>query len=421
MGGALKQRAGQHGLSRSFWRFFLTCLFFDVGFGLYFFLINLFLAARNIDERTIGFIAGALTAGNIIATVPVGWLARRIGLRPLLLVAFVVAPLLAGARVFTDSPAQQICLAMLQGGAMCCYTVCFPPALARLTTEDSRTAAFSFTFAAGIGSGAMAGLVGGWLPVWFQHFGTTSEVSAAMRLVLLIGCFMVICGIPQLLQLRIPEAQTHSSAYGEISHIRSFLLPFLIAVAVWSLATGAFAPFANLYLSGVLHVPLPRIGLIFSASQLMQVLGASAAPLLYRAVGVARGIGLLQLLTAASFLVLAHARHTEIAVSIYLVLMCSQYSSSPGIYSLAMARSQPHQQSSVSAWQNLVSCIAIAASAALAGAVITRFGYGTLLTGTSALALLAAACFVFIDFFSPGVDPSKSGQTKTRLQGVLSD
>jgi predicted MFS family arabinose efflux permease len=118
---------------------------------------------------------------------------------------------------------------------------------------------------------------------------------------------------------------------------------------------------------------------------------------------------------------LGHARHTEIAVSVYLVLMCSQYSCSPGIYSLAMARSQPHHQSSVSALQNLVSCISMAVAAAIAGAVIAQFGYTALLTGASALALIAAASFGLIDLLAVRAGLSKANEPETWLQSVPND
>ena len=387
----------RHRLGHSFWRFFFVCLCFDLGFGLYFFLINLYLAEMHFGTRAIGLIAGALTIGNVVATIPTGLLARRIGLRPLLLFGFAAAPLLAAARGFADLLAIQIGLSFLQGAAMCSYTVCFPPALARLTTNDNRTAAFSITFAAGIGSGAIAGLAGGWLPGWIQQVAGAHGVASAMRTVLLLACFIAICGILPLLRLTFPTAT--EERFGQDSSLRlgKFLIPFLIAVAIWNFATGAFAPFANLYLSGVMHVPLTHIGLIFSSSQLLQVLGVSSAPFLYRVLGKIRGIALLQFAAAVSLLALGHTRQLPLAITVYLLLMCFQYTCSPGIYSLAMDRTDVHLQSSVSAWQNLISCIFLAAAAALAGAVIAHFGYATLLTSAAALALVAAMCFISID------------------------
>ena len=72
--------------------FFVAAFFFDFGVGLYFFLFNLFLLNLRFDERAMGIIAGALTMGNVVGTIPVGIVARRIGLQKLLLFCFIAAP-----------------------------------------------------------------------------------------------------------------------------------------------------------------------------------------------------------------------------------------------------------------------------------------------------------------------------------------
>jgi predicted MFS family arabinose efflux permease len=279
--------------------------------------------------------------------------------------------------------------------AMCSYTVCFPPAVARLTTKDRRTAAFSMTFGAGIGSGALVGLVGGWAPGWLYHARTAQNIAGGMRMVLLLACVLALAGILPLMRLRFPDLSNELPGRSGVVGMKSFLIPFLTTVAVWNIAIAAFAPFTNLYLSGVLRVPLTHIGLIFSASQLLQVLGVSAAPFLYRVLGKGRGIGCLQVAAAACFLVLAHLRHAPLAIAVYLLLMSFQYTCSPGIYSMAMDRTELRLQSSVSAWQNLITCISAAVAAAVAGAVIARSGYSTMLDSAALFALVAAAAFVW--------------------------
>jgi MFS-type transporter involved in bile tolerance (Atg22 family) len=84
--------------SRSFWVFFAVALFFDFGFSVYFFLFNLYLLDFHFNERTIGLVGGALALGSMAGTLPVGWLARKTGLRPLLAICMTAAPLLGVAR-----------------------------------------------------------------------------------------------------------------------------------------------------------------------------------------------------------------------------------------------------------------------------------------------------------------------------------
>src|SRR5438105_2643522 len=281
-------------LGRPFWRFFFVSLCFDIGFGLYFFLIYLYLAQLHLGERTIGLAAGALTAGNVVATIPVAFLARRLGLQKVLLFCFVSAPLLAALRILGVRLETHMILAFMHGAVMSSYTVCFAPALASLTTERNRTTAFSITFGTGIGSGAIAGLLGGAAPEWLRHLRPSVDLSSGMAWVLLFGCGIAVMGSIPLFRLVLPSPGEPQAALHRRDVTTPFLIRFLVMVAVWNMAIGAFAPFATIYLSGPMHVSLRHVGLIFSVSQMLQVGGILAAPLVYRSTGKEKGIAILQ-------------------------------------------------------------------------------------------------------------------------------
>ena len=101
----------------SFWKFFAAAFFFDFGFGLFFFLFNLYLTDLHFNEKSLGLITGALTLGNVAGTVPVIILVRRFGLQKLILFCFSAAPLTCVLRTFMLWPAAQIGLAFLTGVA----------------------------------------------------------------------------------------------------------------------------------------------------------------------------------------------------------------------------------------------------------------------------------------------------------------
>ncbi len=61
-------------------------------------------------------------------------------------------------------------------------------------------------------------------------------------------------------------------------------------MALWSAILAAFTPFANVYLARDLHVPLTRIGLIFSSAQLVQLCLGLLTPLIFRMLGLINGI-----------------------------------------------------------------------------------------------------------------------------------
>ena len=377
-------------LGGPFWRFFFVSLCFDIGFGLYFFLTYLYLAQLHLGERAIGLAAGALTAGNVVATLPVAFLARRLGLQKILLFCFVSAPLLAALRIVAVRLEPQIILAFMQGAVMSIYTVCFAPALASLTTERNRTTAFSITFGTGIGSGAIAGLLGGAAPEWLRHLRPSMDLSSGMACVLLLGCAIAVMGSIPLLRLVLPNP-SEPQALRRRNVTTPFVMRFLAMVAVWNLSMGAFAPFATIYLAGPMHIALRHVGLIFSASQMLQVGGILAAPLVYRSTGKEKGIAILQAAASIALISLCLGHSLTAVVASYLFLTMFQYMCNPAIYSLLMDRTESHLRATASALQNIVSCSFAAIASAAAGILIAHFGYASLFAACAILSIAAAA------------------------------
>src|SRR3974390_732816 len=85
--------------SSAYWRFYAAAFCMDIGFGLFFFLFNLYLTDLHFDERAVGHIVASFTFGNVAGTLPALFLARRKGLRPLVLTTFLCVPILSALRV----------------------------------------------------------------------------------------------------------------------------------------------------------------------------------------------------------------------------------------------------------------------------------------------------------------------------------
>src|SRR5262249_35095125 len=61
---------------RGFWQFFAAAFLYDFGFGLFFFLFNLYLTDLHFNEKILGILTGTLTLGNVVGTIPVTMLVR---------------------------------------------------------------------------------------------------------------------------------------------------------------------------------------------------------------------------------------------------------------------------------------------------------------------------------------------------------
>lgn len=379
-------RQFQH-LGRSFWTLYASSCLIDLGLCLYFFMFSLFLVEHNFTIHSIGFITAALTVGTITGTIIVSFVSRFFGLRTMMLVFIFSAPLALSLRLlFLQVPAQ-IGLALLAGFMMSIWSVCFSPTLAKLTTQENRTFGFSLFVATGIASGALAGLIGSYLPDLFRkHLWGGSQVDG-IRIVLFLSCLIIMLAALAILRLRLGTDER----VGNTTRIFSrFLVRFLIAVAAWNFAISFFVPFANVYLSRQLGLSMMRIGEIFTLSQLVQVAMVLAAPVLYRRFGLVIGIALTQVGTALLFFSLSRAHRASTAVCIYLFLCGLQWMGGPGITSLLMNRTVEAYRSQASALHNIVNLAAQAAAAALAGNIFERYGYSGPLAIDAALAALAS-------------------------------
>jgi MFS family permease len=372
---------------RRFWIFFTAAFFFDLGLSIYFFLFNLFLLEHGFTEKRMGFITSALTIGSVVGALPIGILAKRWGLRPLLLVCFVGVPILCVLRTFFFGISAQIVLAFFAGFILCINAVCLPPAIARLTTPENRSFGFSVVFATGIGAGSLAGILGGSLPALLKNVALFGHAADGMRIVLLLSCAVTLLAALPMRGLRLESEQKEER---KARLFTPFLLRFLPAIAVWSVVTGFFAPFANVYFARHMHMPLAQIGLVFSLSQLVQVGAVLLAPVLYRAVGTIPGVVITQVATGVSLLMLSHAKTITAARVFYLILTGVQWMSGPGIYSMVMDRTPDEQRSNAAAMQNVVTASSQAAAAATAGSLFDRHGYSKPLAGGAGVAALAA-------------------------------
>ena len=348
----------------------------------------------------MGWVGGALTIGSVLVMMPIGLLSKRIGVKPLIITCFIASPLFNALRAIYIWWPAQIALALLAGAAMSAGTVCYLPAVARLTTDKNRTAAFSLIISASLGTSALGGVVCGYLPAWVKAAGISMHAADLKRTILVVACAVVLLGLVPLFRLQFPEptnelaAETASQSVSQKSFRRwkpsPFLLRFLPLMALWAAVIASFTPFGSIYLSSVLHMPMSQIGLVFSAIQIVQFCMGALAPIVFRALGLVNGIVVLQAGAGIMLCALALAHDVKLAIAAYLIVSALQWMSSPGLYDLVMSKTPDRQRNTASAATLLWSSLAASVATACCGVLFARFGYPRVLFGIAALALVAA-------------------------------
>lgn len=377
-------------ISAGFWTFFAASFFYVVGMYIFFLLYNLYLLDRGFKENVLGLITSATSLGSIAGTIPAGMLAQRFGLRKALMLCVTAAPVIFALRALLSGEAALLVLSFLGGAALTIWAVCISPAVAQLTSVKSRPFAFSVIFSSGIGIGVLGGQVGGRLPGWLAHANPALTPVAAKQWSLLIACAIVTLAAWPVARLRFESAPVREK---KIYPRNPFLLSYLPAIALWSLAVGAFSPFFNAYFSQHLHMAVGQIGSVFSASQFAQLLAIVVSPLVFRKFGLVTGIMYTQVATALALGCLAAAPGISSATAIFMAYTAFQWMNEPGMYSLLMNNVTTAEQTGASALNFLVINIAQAVAALAAGAAFTRFGYPAVLGSTAVVALVAAGAF----------------------------
>jgi len=386
-------------LSRGYWVFFSAAFFFDAGFAVYFFLFNLYLLDCGFNERSMGWIGGAMTLGSLAATLPVGALGRRIGVRPLLIILFISAPLTNAVRAIWVWEPAQIAFAFLTGVAMSSWGVCFLPAVARLTNERNRTSGFSLIFSVSVGTSMLGGIVCGYLGKWLGLAGFMIQPLAVKRLILLAACVIALVGLFPVLRLHVPSQQdAFITEHGHRKWLKAgksnpFLIRFLLCMALWSGILAAFTPFANVYLTKDLHISMTKIGLIFSSVQVVQLCMGLLAPVLFRALGLVNGIAITQISAGIVLVLLSKAANERVAIVLYLIYSAAQWMSSPGLYNLLMSKTPDEDRSNAAAATMFCNSLVASLATAGAGILFARFGYSPVLMLLGAGALLIALLF----------------------------
>ncbi|HVT95076.1 MAG TPA: MFS transporter [Bryobacteraceae bacterium] len=380
----------QRELGRPFLKFLLASAFFDLGAFVFFVLYNLYLLDLGYHEKFLGLVSGSMTAGTLAAALPAAFLARRLGIRGTLLVAILGGAGASLLRVAATAESALLVAAFLHGGFFSLWAVCLSPAIASLSTEKNRSFAFSLVFAAGIGIGAVGGLVGGYLPRLFSLHPFLLGATPAKRASLILSCLILALAAPAAAKIHLPRMPRDRRK----TYPRSpFVLAFLSALFVWTFATGAFNPFFNAYFAGPGHLPVERIGLIYAAAQLTQVGAVLLAPLCFRRIGEVNGVASMQFMTAAALAALAMTPAGWPALVLYPLYMAFQYMSLPGLSSMLMTRVGEREREGASAMNFVITSLAGMLAAFASGAVISRYGYPVMMGAAAALAALAALLF----------------------------
>jgi MFS family permease len=353
----------------------MAAVAFNFGQFIFVLLYNLRLLDLGFREDLLGTISSAGAIGCVVGTIPGAMAVRRFGLRNAMAGSLGGIAVLAALRALAVTQVPLVALSFANGLLFAVWAVVLAPSIAAAVDEKRRPMAFSLFFATMLSLGVAGGWMGGKLPLWMH----------GKQPALLLAAGLTALALWPASRLRLPQPAGEARVYPRGPFLVRYLLPF----ALWNLATGAFNPFFNAYFAR-LRFPVERIGEVFSAAQIAQVLAVFLAPWIFRRFGLVTGIACMMAATAIGLGGLAAQPPGAAAALAYVFYAVCQWMSEPGLNTLLMNRVDEGERGGASALNYLVAFSAQALAAFLAGGLLARFGYVAVLSGAALVATLAA-------------------------------
>src|SRR6516225_2355711 len=126
--------------------------------------LNYYVHSLGYQPDFIGVFSAMPAIGALISAVPVGFLADRIGRKPVLVLTAIFTPVFLAACALVTSPLLLLSCALMQGVVSTAYWVTNLPLLTESTTESQRVGVFALNSFLLLGVGALGNLLGGAIP-----------------------------------------------------------------------------------------------------------------------------------------------------------------------------------------------------------------------------------------------------------------
>lgn len=382
-------------ISRNAGLFMVGSFFVAFGLSVFMLLFNLYLKERGFDEGQIGTILMCGSLGAALAALPAAFLIERVHVKQVLITAVLVGAAAYGLQIGS----KQLWLIALWGCMASMFiTACrvaASPFFMRNSTSRERMHLFSINSAIMMLAFFSGYLFGGYLPDIICHFKPSLELADAQKYALYLGVTISLLGVVPFVwitQMPLPAVRTHwlAKLKGYDWHIIwRLMLPKLLV----GLGAGLVIPFMNLYFKEIFNLGPKKIGMCYSAMQVMVFLAMLSAPLITRRLGVVKTIVASELLSIPFMLILALTGDIRLAVVAFVIRGALMNMSWPVSNKFEMELVKPQDQPVTNAISQLSWMGSWAISSQVGGFIIKSYSFAASFYVTICLYFISAVCY----------------------------
>lgn len=354
-------------------RLFLLGTFIGaLGLGMVWVLRNLYLRKIGIDDSKIGNVLSLNSLGLLAVTVPAAVLMDRFRLKGFLLAAGFLGTLGVLGQMLTRDFHAILFWSFMSGVGASLGAVAGAPFVMRNTGPSERVYLFGLLAVVATAGSALSMLIAG---VFTRVYGDTAEVQ---RWVMIGGCAVAsLAAIPVFLIREAPvdrKPQEYPLPWfwmgdKDWSTIGRLCLPdFLIGCGA-----GLTIPFINMYYETRFGIPSDRISRYYAASQIVNMLGFAASPVIARRLGLVKSVVASQLFSIPFFAILAVTTDLRLAVGAFLLRNMLMNMAQPVGSNFAMEVVPEDQRAITNCFKNVSWNAAWVVTASLGGAMAHHF------------------------------------------------
>lgn len=287
---------------------------------------NLTVLALGYPVTFIGTL-DTLSIGTAAASsLPLWWLAARIGPRASLIIAALLQAAAIGVVAIMPTTAAFLISATLLGFAATLYGVSSAPFMMRHSDSRTRDHVFSANQAIAIGIGGVSSLLAGGLPA---RFGAWLDVGAesvvAYRATFGVAATGLLLAVIPMLLIRTDRAPAETSQAAE-KHASPLSIRLIVRTIRWmisplfiSLGAAMLIPYLNVFFKLRFTIANETLGVIFAVLGIATGVATLLAPLLSQRIGKVRTVVLAQMLSIPFLMTLGFVPVLVIAVGAELI------------------------------------------------------------------------------------------------------